>query len=70
MKGSWYGVPDYVLLLIGHRDQWTCQICEGGYDPSKTWEIDHYIPRAVGGTNHIQNLRLTHGGCNRGQADD
>ena len=68
MRGAWHGVPEWLLLLIGHRDSWTCHVCKQGYDPTQTWEIDHDIPRAKGGTNHVRNLRLSHGGCNRDKA--
>lgn len=58
-------VPQAVLFRIAERDRWTCHICGQGYLPNSPWEIDHDIPLARGGTNHVKNLRLTHRDCNR-----
>lgn len=67
-------------LEIYHRDGWVCQIC---FDPvpKDTWgvseysplqaSLDHILPRALGGGNSPDNLRLTHILCNslRGLGD-
>ena len=57
-------LPTPMLLMIGLRDKWTCQVCMQGYISGQRWEIDHWKPLAKGGTNHLSNLRLAHRGCN------
>ena len=37
--------------------------------PFKVFEVDHVIPRSRGGTNHIDNLQLLCGHCNRVKGD-
>ena len=64
---------------IYSRDQWKCQLCFEavgqedwqGYDP-KGASLDHIVPRAHGGSDHPDNLRLTHIICNsvRGVSGD
>lgn len=61
-------IPDWVLYRIAERDRWTCHVCQIGYIPQDPWEVDHDIPRARGGTNHVKNLRLAHRRCNRDKA--
>jgi 5-methylcytosine-specific restriction endonuclease McrA len=61
-------IPTWLLLRIAERDHWICHICGQGYIPGDSWEVDHDIPRAKGGTNHIWNLRLAHRRCNRDKA--
>ena len=63
-------IPESAYLLIGKRDNWTCRICGQGYRPLPDWkwEIDHWIARANGGTDHLPNLVLAHRRCNRDKA--
>lgn len=61
-------VPAWALFRIAERDQWKCHVCELGYLPDNPWEIDHDVPLAKGGTNHVKNLRLAHRSCNREKA--
>lgn len=63
-----------MLVRIKHKD--TCAICKRVYNPAgnKTWyfdtiEIDHIIPYAHGGRNHIRNYQLTCKECNRKKKD-
>lgn len=58
-------VPMEYILRIASRDKWTCHVCDGGFRVTDPWEIDHDIPLAQGGTNHLRNLRLCHRSCNR-----
>lgn len=58
-------IPAPVLFRIAERDGWRCHVCNLGYEVDNPWEIDHDMPLARGGTNHIKNLRLAHRSCNR-----
>lgn len=68
MKNDRIKVPEWAFYLISARDAWTCHVCGCGYIANDPWEIDHDVPLAKGGTNHIKNLRLTHRTCNRDKA--
>ncbi|MGE3703081.1 MAG: HNH endonuclease [Hyphomicrobiaceae bacterium] len=37
----------------------------GNHGARGAWEIDHSIPRAQGGTDHLNNLYAAHTRCNR-----
>jgi hypothetical protein len=55
---------------IGDRDGWVCWICENDVDPkaivgsANAASTDHVVPKALGGTNESDNLRLAHRKCN------
>ena len=36
--------------------------------PFRNFEIDHVIPRAKGGSDHVDNLQLLSGACNRAKS--
>lgn len=61
-------IPMWGVFRIAERDKWTCHVCKNGYEPGDPWEIDHDIPLAKGGTNHVNNLKLAHRSCNNGKA--
>lgn len=69
MKKPRLTVPAWALLRIAERDGWTCHICRQGYLPNDSWEVDHDVALAKGGTNHLKNLRLAHKSCNREKSD-
>jgi hypothetical protein len=57
-----------VVEILRSRDGDSCFICKGIFiDESPT--IDHWFPKAHGGKDDIQNLRLTHRKCNTEKAD-
>ncbi len=43
------------------RDRYQCAHCGS----VQNLTMDHVIPKAVGGTNHINNLQTLCGGCNK-----
>ena len=57
-------------LAIWERDQRTCGIC-GALVAIEDLEIDHILPRMMGGLDDATNLRASHRLCNRerGHAD-
>lgn len=52
---------------IAKRDGFHCWLCGGGFHRNNgkgRVTLDHAIPKAKGGTNHLFNLRLAHEFCN------
>lgn len=55
---------------LRQRDGGNCWLCEEPIDFSlppqhpKGATLEHVIPKAAGGTNHLSNLRLSHAQCN------
>ena len=57
-------------LAVHERDQWTCQLC--GTPTLREWvkgdmrspTLDHIMPRSLGGSDDIGNLRTAHWLCN------
>lgn len=46
-----------------------CALCGGQIDGAREgWDIDHVIPRCLGGTDDPDNLQLVHTKCHRGSA--
>lgn len=59
-------VPHYKTqkhLLFG-RQEGVCGGCEMVF-PFRIFEVDHRVPKSKGGTDHIDNLQLLCGSCNR-----
>ena len=53
-------------LRIAMRDDWHCHVCGTGYDPADPWEVDHLASvTGLSGSDHDENLGLTHRSCNR-----
>lgn len=50
------------------RDGAVCRYCSDELTPDQA-EIDHVMPRSLGGTDTIENLALACKGCNRAKSD-
>ena len=73
IKQAMFWRRELVAYLID-RDGDRCGICAKRVDPDIRSgprgsdmgpSIDHVIPRSRGGEDELENLRLTHWGCNR-----
>ena len=62
-----YNAPENRTRLYGEQGG-NCNGC-GTHFESQHLEIDHIIARSVGGTDHIENLQLLCGHCNRIKGD-
>lgn len=51
---------DIFLRAKGH-----CQTCKAKIAPGQFWDIDHVIPRALGGSNDATNLQILCRTCHR-----
>jgi 5-methylcytosine-specific restriction protein A len=51
-------------LFIEHGGR--CHLCGGAIQAGQTWDVDHVIPLAQGGSNDPSNLRPAHEKCHRG----
>ena len=58
-----YNAPENKTLLYGYQEG-NCGGC-GSHFEARHLEIDHIIAVSVGGTDHIDNLQLLCGHCNR-----
>lgn len=62
------------IKIIGDRDCWICWLCEKPVRPDATGLFkptrDHVIPRSLGGSNGLANLRLAHMRCNSIRSSD
>lgn len=70
---SWFhGKRWKVVRALARRDGNLCSICcypmKLRANPDKDHDaatVDHRVPRARGGTDHISNLQLAHRRCNQ-----
>ena len=62
-----YNSPSNKKLLYGQQGGY-CAGCEHHFE-ERHLEVDHIIARAKGGTDHISNLQLLCGSCNRSKGD-
>lgn len=53
-----------IINTIKKRDGYFCYICKQKFSAENLPTIDHYIPKAHGGTWQLENLRLAHNLCN------
>lgn len=59
---------DKINILL-KRDGNTCAICFNSFKDKKDITLDHWIPRSVGGSDDIDNLKLAHKKCNAWKSD-
>ena len=57
-------IPTSVKRYVWHKANNKCQFCNSSFAP----QTDHIVPRALGGTDDPQNLRLLCRNCNQRQA--
>jgi 5-methylcytosine-specific restriction endonuclease McrA len=53
------------IAAIVMRDGDCCYICGQGQDLHDPWEVEHVKPKAMGGSDDLDNLALAHRSCNR-----
>ena len=63
---SRYNAPENKTRLYGEQEGY-CNGCEVHFE-MRNLEVDHIIAETVGGTDHIENLQLLCGNCNRKKA--
>ncbi len=52
------------------RDQWTCCSCgRSTREYGVTLEVDHIVPRSLGGTDDLSNLQTLCSKCNVGKSN-
>ena len=56
------------IQLIKQRDGVLCFICKKSFGDEKP-TIEHWIPRSAGGSDELDNLRITHKKCNVMKSD-
>ena len=54
-------------VLFGEQEG-LCNGCKGDF-PFKLYEVDHVVPKSKGGTDHLGNLQLLCGHCNKIKGD-
>ena len=62
-----YNAPENKTQLYGEQEGY-CNGCEVHFE-MRNLEVDHIIAETVGGTDHIENLQLLCGHCNRIKGD-
>ena len=59
-KNSTY--PSSIKALLKSQNC-KCSICGNNFNDSDQFEIDHIIPRVMGGGDQVENLQLIHKTC-------
>jgi len=52
------------IMLIIERDGPNCFLCGEPFTKNQKITIDHWVPKAAGGSEEIDNLRIAHKTCN------
>lgn len=53
---------------IFKRDKGICRLCGEPVDPDE-YQLDHIVPRSLGGVHRPENLQIAHPACNRDKSD-
>jgi len=66
---DWMPDSNSRIYALSYRDGWTCHYCNTllgwGHPNVSHPEVEHKIPRSLGGTNDLENLVLACGPCNQ-----
>lgn len=57
------------IEIIRIRDGFFCIICNKDFKALSEVTLDHWIPRSVGGSEDVSNLKLAHKKCNAWKSD-
>lgn len=57
------------ISIVRERDGFDCAICHKTFKSLSEVTLDHWIPRAAGGSEDVSNLRLAHKRCNAWKSD-
>ena len=57
-------IPKKVRDEVYTRDQYACFYCGKTQDEGAVLNLDHFIPRKLGGTNEVDNLFTSCKNCN------
>lgn len=57
-------IPAKMRKAIYERDQYACYMCGRKQSEGAILNLDHFIPRALGGTNEFDNLFTACDKCN------
>ena len=52
-------------LMLHQKQGYRCALCQVPFGPGEGIDADHITPRAEGGTDDVQNLRLVHPWCHQ-----
>lgn len=63
-----YGRQETIVFLQ-KRDGFLCFLCKKPFAHGERPTVDHWIPRAAGGSEEFDNLHLMHKSCNTKKAD-
>lgn len=58
-------IPAKLRKEVYERDQYACFYCGKRQSEGAVLNLDHFIPRALGGTNELGNLFTACEGCNK-----
>lgn len=59
---KYYSLPVRVRTLLSKQD-YKCNICKGAFTVTDNWQVDHIIPKSLGGKDTYSNLQLIHRIC-------
>lgn len=63
-----FGSKSILRDKVGSRDGWKCCYCDRALGLT-TATLEHVVPRSLGGTNALDNLKLACESCNRARGN-